>query len=233
MLQKTLLHSLLLFFLFSCGLFSQTRSIWLNGSPQLMNISYNPSQNAAAKVEGSPFLTDQFQPGQLVFKENNEVVKDLAFRLDLATGFMQFIFRGDTFVISNPNKIAEITYGSRRFYYLIGFIGKDSPSPGFFELLTDGKVQLMMLRRKAPFKDEYVKSYMGGGGSGRYYYSYQEDLYLRKGDDVPRKLVKRKRVLLKMLPDKQPEIKEFMKSNRLSARKIADIKKIIDFYNSL
>jgi hypothetical protein len=215
--------------------YAQTSSVYLYGMDQLSRISYSPSKtkSKAIHVESSAFLNKDFLNGELQLKEDSSKMTDLPLNFDIYRGQMQFIHNADTFIVGDPNKIKLITIGGKKFIYGLGFIGLDVADKGYFEIIAEGKIQLLLFRTKELFQDSYASTYMGGAGSGKYYFKDIETLYFKIGDEAPIKFLNSKKQLMKLMTGKEKEIEQYIKTNRLNIKKKQDLLKIIDYYNTL
>ena len=183
------------------------------------------------KVNGSPYLQDDFIFG--VMKTVDTVtIEGLRFRYDVYHDEMQFILKNDTASIIRPLTLISLEFGSVKFVYDVFLDDGDKAAAGYFEVLEQGGLTALLKRTKELEFDEYLKNYGGGGGSKEFYFREKEQLYIRYKDALARKITNN-REFLALLRDHRDEMKDFMKSNRLSARKQDDLVRMVSYYNEL
>jgi len=183
------------------------------------------------KVNGSPYLQDEFLFG--VMKTVNDVtIEGLKYRYDAYNDEMQFILKGDTASIIRPLSLVSLEFGSVKFIYDVYQTSAETAAAGYFEILGEGRLTALLRRTKVMEYDEYVKNYGGGGGSKEFYFKEKKNLYVRYSDALARK-VNNNKDFLGLLQDHQAEVRKYMKSQKLSARKPDDLVKLIAYYNGL
>ena len=193
-----------------------------------------PFVNGAYDVEGSPFYVDDWKPADAILAGNQQIAH-AQMRLNLQTQEMHFLDREGKEMALPAGLVKEV-----RFKGLVA--GKDSAltifrcglpavdqqnAASFYELLADGRMQLLCARSKAISTDKNPSS-----GEVHKEFVLYEEFYLFDGKEM-RRVKKDKEFILNALSDKAAAIEEFVEQNRLHLKNIGEFKKTIDYYNSL
>ncbi|OOQ60797.1 hypothetical protein [Mucilaginibacter pedocola] len=187
-------------------------------------------------VEGSPYLFEDWEPGsvtlvngvssteQMQLKYN--VVDDVLTFKDKASGEeMAFVQKVKEFKIA-PN--AGLTDAKYMKLYRSGFTGiEGTTADSFFEVLADGKAQLLKRFTKVVFESQDI-----GSASKKKTFLEKEKYYIIMGGKAT--VVKNdKKSILSVLADKQPQLEDYIKTNKVSFKSDAQVGKLVDYYNTL
>ncbi|MCD4677626.1 MAG: hypothetical protein K8S18_16770 [Desulfobacula sp.] len=211
-------------------------------------------------IQGNPYLMPDFQKGQIVMKDST-VIDDVALRYNIYTDRMEFYvvkeFQNkeklieedgnlfnvkveyvpkDTFSISKPYEIKEVRIGTRRFLYLLALkqkTGNQFLTSGYFEIIADGKCQLLIKREINVDVHSFVPYYAGGGGDGRNYFAKYNKVYVRTGSGAAVKIGKNRKDVLKFMEDKKEEMRAYIKNEKIVFKKYADLVKVFMYYNEI
>jgi hypothetical protein len=183
------------------------------------------------KINGSPYLNEEFLFG-VMNTVDTVTIEGLRYRYDVYHDEMQFILRNDTASIIRPLTLISLEIGSVKFVYDVYLDSRGKAAAGYFEILTEGKLTALLRRTKELEYDEYVKNYGGGGGSKEFYFKDKKQLYIRYENALARKIANN-RNFMALLKEHRDEIRDFMKSNRLSPRREKDLERIVSYYNEL
>ena len=229
---KTTLAGLLIAFLLDIHGFSQVSN--RNGTnPQIQAILNKTTlyiNNDYAKIEGDPFVDKEFQKGILQFK-NSVVVSDIPIRLNHYTDQIEFKENNKILGLANPEDIIQAQFGTHTFIYSEFKVGNKNKD-GYFEVLANGKVKLLC-RRESIVKREQIPASDYSGGNFRDYFRTTKEYYLKKGDEPAHKIMKSQKSVFKFLPEKETELKIYIKSQHLRINKDKDLIKLINYYNSI
>ena len=183
------------------------------------------------KVNGSPYLQDEFLFGVMTTVDD-VTIEGLKYRYDVFNDEMQFILKEDTASIIRPLTLRSLKFGEVEFIYDVYYTSDGNPAAGYFEILEEGRLSALLRRTKVMEYDEYVSNYGGGGGSKEYYFKEKKNLYIKLSNAIANK-ISNKKDFLALLPDHLDEVKNYMKSNKLSVRKQDDLVEMVSYYNSL
>lgn len=186
-------------------------------------------------IKGSPYYNKDFMFG---YVEMYDSIKFSGlFRYNLYNQEMEFIFRNDTLIIDNPIKVKQICYAAKKFSYSVivqNAFRKNLIYGGYFEVLNQGKIQLLVKYEMDFRLNRYVAYYGGGGGDGSYRFIPSELYFMRLNIDEPAfKFKKSKRFILKMFPKNRTEISAFIRTDHIDINKRADLIKLFEYINSL
>lgn len=182
-------------------------------------------------VNGSPFLSDEWRVGEVTF-ENNSMMKDISLKYDQVED--QIYFKGiNNEIMAFNMRVKEFKlYPSENKevyrHFVSGFPEiKGTTATTFYEIVVNGKVQLIKRSRKTISE---TKEYSSATTNKNIQESNNYFLY-KAGQLNPVK--KDKKSILAALPDKSKELEDYIKSNNLNLKQDADLSKVIAFYNSL
>lgn len=119
----------------------------------------------------------------------------------------------------------------RRFYSIPYTVSHGYKIPIFFELIFEGKVSLMSRESIVQQTVNTSTTYWGGGTVSRLVLLY--DFYFMDQKGTITYFPGKRNDLFAIFPQKQKELKEYIKHNRLDVDIRKDLIKIIAFYNSI
>lgn len=175
---------------------------------------------------GSIYLGENWPEGYLILK-GGKMMNNYRFRYDIYSDQMQFISEGDTLAFASPSELFTINFDNRTFVYepyeCNGMLMK-----GYFELVVPGKKQLL-LKRTITYhlpaeaeNDETMSKYL-----------VSECYFLKNTGQAAQKLVCSKKQALEVMADKKSELEEYMKKTGNKVKTPNDLKKMVEYYNSL
>jgi hypothetical protein len=177
---------------------------------------------------GNPYLYESFLPGRMELKEGS-VLENLPVRYNIARDIMEFVYVRDTLDIINPLSVENIQFAGKEFIYSVGMSGDDRVEGNYFEVLYDSDGLKLLLQHEARLeRDEYLRNYAGGFGSGDLYYEKEEHYFIltKHGSAIP---VRTRRDIIRLFPDYRKEISAFWKQENLRFRNREDLLKVSDF----
>lgn len=195
-------------------------------APPGYNFIYN-EQHFTKGTEGSPYLTEEWQTADILLK-NGKTIPALPVRYNVNENKMVYQDKGKTYVVGTPDSISEIKFSDKIFIYRPYSKGKTT-GKSFFEIVSRGKVSLLNRYEIELLHANYSMQFDTGYKNDRL--SLNQQLYLQKGDQVA--VPYKKSTLLEVLSDKNKEVTQFMKKEKLSLSDKEDLNKILAFYNQL
>lgn len=220
---------------------------------------FSSSSANFSQIQGNPYVFVNFAMGEMELKDGT-VLTDVAFRYNIFSDEMEFIpiqtdniempevktsdlydvevkvVPKDTFILDKPYEVKEIRVGGTKFLFALLVKKRGSVQylrSGYFEVIVDGKCQLLFRRELNISVDSYVPNYGGGGGDGSYYFKPLNNYFIRLNESGAIVLKKNKNELLSLLSDHGEELEQYAKKEKLSFKIISDLEKIINYYNSL
>jgi len=185
-------------------------------------------QASASKIEGTPYLNDQFVEGEIIFGESNRT--KVPVRYNIFQDLMEYQQNGKALALDPSKKIKEVKMGDEIFivdkYSLEG-----KSKVGFLSLLDTGKMTLVS--KKIVKYSEPLKGRALDGGDLPAKFSRSSDAFFYRVGEGELKEVGNLKDLIAGLPDKQEEIKQFAKKEKISPKKQEELRKLVRYYNSL
>jgi len=201
-----------------------------------LNLQYDDGRLATevnhAEIEGSPYLSDEWINGLVKFGDGR-TYKDIPLKYNQANDVLYF--QNDkketlTFVKQVADFI--ITYSSDNEDHVKHFKSGFADISGyttqnFFEVLVEGTAQLLKKNHK------HIVSESGMAlGTTTQKYADSESYYLVIADKAYT-LKRDKKAILAILANKQAELEQFIKTNKLNLKEDRDLAKLIAYYNSI
>jgi len=182
-------------------------------------------------------------------KDNTEEFKKIAHKMYLTTAYLPakvdnidqtFYLRYNIFEDEMEFvKGEDILYLKKQAGRNVNFTGLDTKYKilnhngdlQYFVVNSEGKASLLTklvvkYYEAAPAKSSYQKAVPAD------FKRRKDELYLMMGDDMMR-IPSKKNSFLELFGDKSSDIKNFMKKNKLGTKKLEDVKKAVDYYNTL
>lgn len=157
-------------------------------------------------VKGHPFFqTDSFQKGEVFY--NGVLYKNVDLLYDLSHDNVIVKYSGDVNLVLVPEKTGYFNLPGHLFVK-----GSDAPSvrQGFYDLLFDGKIQILVKRTKEQVPWSKSFEFNSVFVQTNNYFIYKDGNYKR---------VKSKKEILDVLEDRKTELKDFISKNKLDFRK--------------
>ena len=143
---------------------------------------------------------------------------------------MEYKQHGKALVLDPSNKIKKVQMGDDTF--VVDKINVDGKSKySFLNVLDTGKMTLMskkMMKYQEPLQGKALD-----GGDLPAKFSRLSDAYFYRIGDGELKEVGSLKDMIASLPDKQEEIKQFAKKEKISPKKEQELLKLVRYYNSL
>jgi len=206
------------------------------GSPLSYNVFDRNGRtfvNPAPDVAGTPFYSEEWRFGILVVMDNRRY-DSVKFRLNLQSGEVHVLdTNGRELALAKGyikealwlGKIKGIPEGIR---FQNGFPAiEQQDAYSFYEVLSEGKFWLLHSIRKVISEQKDDLS-----GEIRKEYKTYEDYYVYDGKTMQR-IKKDKTFVENLLADKREKIETFVSDNKFKLRSIDEIRKVIEFYNTL
>jgi hypothetical protein len=185
-------------------------------------------QASASKIEGTPYLNEQFIEGEIIFGEANRT--KVPVRYNIFQDLMEYQQNGKALALDPTKKIKTVKMGDEIFivekYSLEG-----KTKYGFLNLIDTGKMTLLskkMIKYQEPLKGRGLD-----GGDLPAKFSRMSDTFFYRLGDGELKEVGNLKELIASLPDKQEEVKQFAKKEKISPKKQEELVKLVRYYNSL
>jgi len=187
-------------------------------------------ENTYNDVEGSPFMPKEFQQGKIQVK--GEGLYSSKLRYDMYTNVMQFMAKGIVYVIAFPEDIVFVEVEHVKFIYTPYLLTPSGTNPkeSYFIVLMDGDNKL--LARKEVLLLDAVPAKPYTDPKPAQFSKKNDSYYIRKKNLSAVKIINRKS-LISILEDKEAEVLDFIKKEKISHKNPEDLKKLIEHYNNL
>jgi hypothetical protein len=178
-------------------------------------------------ISGSPYVHDNFSEGTIISKNGNQYEK-VPLRYNVYDDQIEFKHKdGLVLFISNPEDYTAIEIDGAKYVYLQLMDGKRKVQ-GYYVLLEDGEIQLLkkhaVVKKEAepakPYKDPVPAAFVPKPVA---YFLLKDGKIFEISND---------KNLLDACGNSE-KLPAFIKENKLKVRKEEDLKKIVNFSNSL
>jgi len=192
-----------------------------------------PFTNPASDIEGTPFFTDEWKFSGVTLN-TGKVVANIKTRLNLQSQELHFMDKNNVEMAVPGGLVKNVRFlespGSDKVVaeFQSGFPPVDKQDEhSFYQVLSSGKAGLLLFRQKTLVTQKNDLS-----GEVKKEFTAYESLYLSRNGGLG-KIKKDKEDVLNALADKKEIIEAFVNSHRLKYRSMDDIRKIMDYYNSI
>ena len=180
-----------------------------------------------SEIAGDPYLNNEFIDGE-IFTTDKVVMKG-RLRYNIYADEMEFIVKDNVYWIDNQEKIETIKYGDHLFIFYPNEDQKFDKG-NYYEVLENGPTKLLLKRRVVLMDAVPAKPYQDPKPPR---FEKSKDTYLlMRFQGTPEK-VSNKKDLMRIMADKEEDVKSFIKKNKISANNSDDLKKLVAFYNAL
>ncbi len=194
------------------------------------NINGTKNENYK-KIEGNPYMFDNFQAGTVKLKNGNTFAGMLQY--DIYAGTLYFKKNDTNYAIDLPNEIEYITINESKLIYsnyIPAKPAKETTASTYFEIVIDAKCQLLAK------KNVSIKEGVQGNGivlSTPTRFNKKNDTYFIKIDNKPAIEIKNNQSLISIFEKYSNTIETFIDKENLSYKRVEDLKKIVNYYNTL
>lgn len=221
--MKQLTFLIFLLFCFSTGLKAQ---LWGNLLPS--RYMFGPRNLTLDKIQGSPYLSQDFINGK-VWTVDGKTFNNVLLRYNCYSDIIEFNNQGTAYDILPKDQVSKVELGDKVFRYL-EFQPGYGEKKSYFQILSEGKAILCVKYHISFLEREELRGFSTPKPDR---FDELNTTYWISVNESPAKEVVSKSKLLDILSDKKNEIDAFLSSQKLSYKKIDDLKKIINYYNSL
>ncbi len=227
-IMRTIVVFIIILFLGSPGAAQTT--IITNISELSNEYTHERSQNnfmRDAKFEGSPFLNDQFIPGEIVANDTL-LFRDVPLRYNIYTDRFEFL--------NEDEQVLEIGIMDNSFRYrllnqhflTLNYSDRGKETRGLLELLVDGNVRLYK-QYIVHFKEATAPAGYQEAQPNRFI-RQKEEYLLALANEMP-ETIKNPKDLVERLKAIDPGIEKYRKDQELNLRSEQDLIRIIQYCN--
>jgi len=184
-------------------------------------------QASAQKIEGTPYLSEKYVSGEILFGTERSTVP---LRYNVYQDLMEYQQNGKALALDPSTKIKSVRLGES-IYIVDKFEFDGKTKYGFLNLLDSGKVTLVA--KKVIKYQEPLKGKALDGGDLPAKFSKSPDAYFYRVGNGELQEVDNIKDMIASFPDKQEELKQFAKKEKISPTKEEELVKLVRYYNSL
>jgi len=217
----------LILFLFLIGLqFYSVSQVFVADLPP----GYNKVVSAESEkgLDGSPWLTENWVPGTILLI-SGKTIEGLKYRYNVYRNLLYFQYAGADYMVGSHDSIDYLIMDGKKFVY-----GNSDPANKdkrrLMEVAVDGKARMYV-----NYYPEIIPANFNvalGSGNKNETVAVKE-AYLIKVGSVLTVVDKKGKLIPVALADKNEEVSSFIKKEKISPKKRADIEKVVMYYNSL
>jgi len=187
-------------------------------------------ENTYKNVEGSPFMEKEFREGRIQLKDGKLFNGKL--RYDMYAGEMQFLAKEIIYAIAFPEDIEYIEIENVKFIYSPYLLTPSGTNPKefYFIVLMDGDNKLLAKQKVLLLDAVPAKPYVDTKPAQ---FTKKNDSYYIKKKNLPAVKISNRKSLISILEDKEAEVLDFIKREKISHKNPEDLKKLVEHYNSL
>lgn len=180
-------------------------------------------------IEGSPYLNDEFIKGS-IYTSSKTQYADIPLRYNIYNDEIEFETEDKKVAaIASPEIVEKVTFGDITMEY-IPFDYSKTVRKGFFKVIVKGRASLYArpdiefreAKSPEPYKEAEPAKFI----------QKDDRYYLRLGMESAVMCVNKKDVI-SFFPDHSSEIDSFIKENKINVKKEDELKKLLEYYNSL
>jgi hypothetical protein len=189
--------------------------------------SYAQVTVASATIKGTPYMNEKYEDAVVYYSNKNFKVPA---RYNVFKDLIEYQQNGAVLALDPSPSIKEVNLQNTTFrvekYVLDG-----KPKLGYFALLDSGKVMLYS-KKVVKFLAEQKGRALDGSDQPAEFKKVPDVFYVKIGTDDLHE-VKNIKSLVASFPDKQEELTQFVKKEKISPKKEEEVIKLIQYYNSL
>lgn len=181
----------------------------------------------ANAVKGTPYLDEAYVDGTILFANNT---RNAPIRYNAHKDLIEYTAGGVARVLDPSNTIKRVNFGESTFV-VEKYKDEDVTKYGYFTVLDSGKA--ILYSKKAVKFSPALKGRALDGGDQPAEYKRLPDAFFFKVNGGEMTEIKSIKSLVAAFPDKNDELNDFAKKEKISPRKEAELLKLIQYYNSL
>lgn len=183
-------------------------------------------------ITGDPYIYKDFRSGMVFFKTGETFKADL--RYDIYGDLIQIKHNDDVFGIYNTGSLSKITIDTLTFIYdnIIISTGDKEPSGNrlCFIVKREGRCDLLIRKNMRIQDAEPPKLYQNAKPAK---FIHLKETYYLKPENSYAIRIQSKKDLFSVLNDKQEELRQFIRTNKLTVKDLNDLDKIVSYYNGI
>ncbi len=227
--MKYLFPAIVLFVLFTNNGFSQQIIIkTLDDFYSKQVIERGLSQNTIplSDIQGSPYLQQDFVPGEVLNTSNTQYA-GVPLRYNIYNDEIEFQTKEKGVFCLEKSTIKSVSINNSTFIYR-AYASSGKLGRAYFELLHDGTVQLLKRHQIRFEKAQPAKPYVDPVPAK---FSQKNPIYYIAIEEQEAHKITNAKDLINLFPDKEKDLTNFIKNEKLKINKEEDLLKIIAHIN--
>src|SRR5690606_8308750 len=196
------------------------------GSGQVFDLGRKA--NAKENVNGSPYFVETYLPVKLSNFENENILV----RYNAADDEMEFNKGGQVYYVPKSDDLKIKFLNSGKEYHYTSYTDKGNATSGYLILLSENEKVSLFKREQIKFvpAKEAANSYDTGRPAE---YKKADDAFFIEVNGTIENFPKNKKELIRKFSHKEKEVAEFLKANKISFSKEADLITLTKFLSTL
>jgi hypothetical protein len=178
-------------------------------------------------VKGTPYLEETYTNAEIAFANNTRTVP---VRYNVYRDLMEYQQNGQALVLDPTTTIKRVSLGTETFV-VEKYDADGKVVPGYFALLDTGKIALYS-KKGVKFVPARKGAAMDGSDQPAEFRRTPDTFYFKIGDGNLQE-IRNMKSFVAALPDKQDEMTQYIKKEKISARNEQEIRQLIKYYNEL
>lgn len=216
-------------FIVSFG-FSQTMGNFDVGSRYINDLGGRIGGRTDKSVQGSQYYdgVESFLPVKIDGYDNETP----AFRYNAYRDEMEFQKEGQIYYALKKEGLRINFVRANKVYEVLNYTDKTDIITGYLVVINEGDKVSLYVKEQIKYIAER-ESATGYDSSKPAEYKKVDDTFFIRIEDATVNFPKNKKELLKMFPDKNPQISDYLKKNKISFSKESDLIELTKFLNTL
>jgi hypothetical protein len=228
MLTKLFIVGVMLFLTTSPSLAQATTGRNIDDHLLIKDAEKNLGLEDGIEVIGTPYLNETFTQGEVIFDQGAR--KAVPLRYNIYKDWIEYQQDNQTYILDADFRIKEVTFDENTF--VVGeYPGKRKSRLGYFKLLDSGKVSL--LSKQLVLYKEYQQAQALQSSSSPPKYTRAADQFYFKIESGELQKIDNIKSMVASFPDKQDLLMEYVKKEKISAKKEEDLRRLFAYYHSL
>ena len=184
-------------------------------------------QKTNTGIEGTPYLSEDFKPGEVYTKDS--VMYKGPLRFNTYANEIEFIADDIVYWIAEPQKVIHAKIEKSTFVY-IQPEGTGNDKGTYYELLVDGECKLLLKRNTEFLEAEPAKPYIDAKPAR---FQMMKDTYFLQIDNALPQSITNMKSIKNVISEKSSDISKYIKKEKISVKEKDDLIKLIKYCNSL
>ncbi|MFP4489287.1 MAG: hypothetical protein ACLFN1_08290 [Bacteroidales bacterium] len=178
------------------------------------------------EYDGSPYLLDEFRDAEIYLK-NGRQYEDVPMNYNIHNDDFEFMMDDISYSLGNNNIVKNIRVGDRDFYYR-NYTYNSARIKGYLELVADGDYKIFKKHRVIYTEPKATRGYVEAQPAR---FSPRRPDYFIELTDGNIVYFNKLKEIADLLPENSDKLKDYIRDNRLKARREEDIITLAGYIN--